>query len=194
MQCDAIKAIENNMDWCHPFFSHPWTHGQYYATRFRGFHEQQFEMRLTRNGLDVFTPVTADAADPIPQQLIVKLSFELPNRVTVEFWKPFHMIVLMHFVPTAPNACRLEWLVTRLLPIGSHLRWTHQKPKVFEQDRILLESAQPWYDNAENNFERSVAADTPTLMVRRIIQLYSEGTWQEKRSRFQQRRIVTVRA
>src|SRR5215471_18339077 len=42
MQCDAMKGIENNLDWCHPYFTHPWTHSQFFVTHFRGFQEQSY--------------------------------------------------------------------------------------------------------------------------------------------------------
>src|SRR5271166_1901893 len=29
-----------------------------------------------------------------------------------------------HFVPTGETTCRLEWLATRVLPLGPRLRWT----------------------------------------------------------------------
>ncbi len=29
MGCDAMNLIENNLDWCHPYFTHRWTHGQF---------------------------------------------------------------------------------------------------------------------------------------------------------------------
>jgi hypothetical protein len=194
MRCDAMKGIENNLDWCHPYFTHPWTHGQFFATRFRGFREQSYEMRLTDRGLVVFAPVTASEDEPIPERPFVKASFELPDRVGVEFWKPFHLIVLMHFVPTGHNTCRLEWLVTKLLPIGLRVSWGDREPRIFAQDRCVLESAQPWYDREGSSFERSVEADASTLMVRRIVELAAEGRWEEKRSSLPRRRVVTVRA
>jgi phenylpropionate dioxygenase-like ring-hydroxylating dioxygenase large terminal subunit len=136
MQCDAMMGIENNLDWCHPYFTHEWTHGQFFATRFRGFREQSYEMRLTERGLVVFAPVTTSEEEPIPEHPIVKLDFELPDKVRLEFWKPFHLIVLMHFVPTGPGTCRLEWLATRFLPIGSRIRWSSKEPKIFTFHRI----------------------------------------------------------
>ena len=194
MQCDAMRGIENNLDWCHPYFTHPWTHGQFFATHFRGFQEKSYEMRLTDCGIVVFAPVTASEEEPIPERPIVKLSFELPNRIRVEFWKPLHLIVLMHFVPTGPNTCRVEWLATKLLPVGRRIRWSNKEPRIFAQDRCVLESAQRWYTQEGSDFERSVEADLSTLMARRIVELAAEGSWEEKRSSLPHRRVVTVRA
>ena len=194
MQCDALKGIENNLDWCHPYFTHPWTHGQFFATRFRGFREQSYEIRLTDHGLVVFAPVTASVDDPIPERPVVKLTFDLPNRIQVEFWRPFHMVILMHFVSTGYNTCRLEWLVSKLFPIGSHFSWRAKEPKIFAQDRYVLESSQPWYDREGSSFECSVEADASTLMARRVIKLAATGHWEEKRSMLPSRRIVAVRS
>lgn len=194
MQCEALKMIENNLDWCHPYFTHPWVHGQFFATRLRGFTEQSYEMRITEQGLEVFTPPTATEEDPIPERPAVSLRFELPDRVRVQFWKPFHRIIIMHFIPTGVKTCRLEWLTTKLLPLGSHVSWRRCEPKIFKQDQRLLESAQPWYDYGGNEFERSVEADASTLMIRQIIRLAARKDWTHARFSLPQRRIVHVRA
>jgi phenylpropionate dioxygenase-like ring-hydroxylating dioxygenase large terminal subunit len=193
MQCEAIKMIENNLDWCHPYFAHPWTHGQFFATRFRGFKEQSYEMRITERGMVVFAPVTAAEEDPIPERPIVLLTFELPDRVRVEFWRPFHVIIWMHFVPTGVNTCRLEWLNTKLLSLGSRASWCHNEPRIFKQDRRLLESAQPAYDREGSGFECSVEADASTLMVRRIVALAMRKEWEQARSSLSRRRVIHVR-
>ena len=56
---NELQKIENNLDWCHPYFAHPWRHGQFYATRLRGFREQCYEVRTTETGLVVFAPAVA---------------------------------------------------------------------------------------------------------------------------------------
>lgn len=195
MQCEAMKGIENNLDWCHPYFTHPWMHGQFYAARFRGFREQSYEIRLTDRGMVVFTPVTASEDEPIPERPIVKLSFDLPDRVRAEFWSPFSFIVLMHFIPMGHNTCRLEWLITKVLPIRrARVSWSNKEPKIFAQDRRILESAQPWYDRESSDFECSVPADASTLLTRRIVALAAAGRWEEKRSLLPCRLVVNVRA
>ena len=194
MQCGVLKGIENNLDWCHPYFAHPWTHGQFFNTRFRGFRDQSYEMRRSEQGLVVFTPVTANEEEPIPEQPLIKLTFDLPNRVRAEFWKPFHLVIVMHFVPTGNNTCRFEWLISKLLPIGSRVSWRKWQPRIFLQDQSVLESAQRWYDREGDNFERSVDADASTLLVRQIVTMAESGNWEEKRSSLPLRKVVTVRA
>ncbi|SRR5712692_327472 len=194
MQCNWMKGIENNLDWCHPYFTHRWTHGQFFATYFGGFREQSYEVRLTDHGMIVFAPVTANEEDSLPARPLVKLNFQLPDQVRVEFWRPFHLIVLMHFVPTGSGSCRLEWLTTKLIQVGRRVVWTDREPKIFKQDRVVMESSQPWYNREGSAFERSVEADASTLMARRIVELAAEGRWEEKRSSLPRRRVVTVRA
>jgi len=193
-ECDWLKGVENNVDWCHPFFTHPWTHGQFFITRFWGFREQQFEWRVTEGGLTVFAPVTGSPDEPIPERPWVRLSFDLPNCVRVEFWRPVHMVVVMYFVATGPSTCRVEWLVTRLLPLGRRVRWSRGLPRILAQDRLVLESAQSWYDRAGGEFEVSVEADTATLAVRRIVALAANGRWPAERTSMPPRRVVDVRA
>jgi phenylpropionate dioxygenase-like ring-hydroxylating dioxygenase large terminal subunit len=194
MKCASLMGIENNLDWCHPNFVHRWLHGQFFRTRFRGFRVQCYEVRITESGLVVFAPATSNESQQIPSNPLVSLSFQLPDRVTVTFSGRFRQVIVMHFVPTGETTCRLEWLATRILPFGPHLRWTVREPTIFAQDRRLLESAQPEYERTGGNFERSVAADTATLMVRRIIALVAKGQWGHGALGMPARRIVKLRA
>ena len=194
MRCAAGAAIENNLDWVHPYFTHPWSHGQFFATQFSGFKQQQFEIRPTTQGFVVFAPVTPSPDAPIPERPVVRLEFELPARVSVEFWKPFHLLIVMHFIPTGANTCRQEWLMTRALKFGPKIRWTRRTPRVFKQDQSVLESAQISYDREGDAFERSVEADAPGLLARRILALAADGRWESESKKLPQRRVVTVRA
>ena len=108
------------------------------------------------------------------------------------------MLIVLHFVPTGPSVCRQEWLVS-LLPLavphdGIRARWTDEEPKILAQDRALLESAQLSHDREGDGFERSVAADTSTILARRIVTLAAEGRWQNERATLPRRSVVTVRA
>ncbi len=195
LKCSAGSAIENNVDWCHPVFAHPFTHGQFFINQAMGFRDQQYEVRVTENGLVAFSPATANAHDSVPDSG-VRLTFELPDRVTVAFAGAFAMTILMHFVPTGPDSCRQEWLTT--LPPGASappgIAWSDDKPEIFEQDRLVLESAQRWHDRDPSLAERSVEADVSTLLVRQIIGLAASGHWPHHRDRLPSRRIVNVRA
>ena len=203
MKCAALKGIENNLDWCHPFFAHPKTHGQYFETARHGFREQEYEMRVTERGLTVFSPPAASEDGPIPESPKVHLAYELPDRVSVRFGRsPTRSLrsklsqngrIVMHFVPTSKNTCRLEWLVRSPVPFGKPVLWSSREPKIFLQDRLLLESSQPAYDRSDD-FEKSVEADASTLLARRIWELAERGAWEEGRTKLPARRVVHVRA
>jgi phenylpropionate dioxygenase-like ring-hydroxylating dioxygenase large terminal subunit len=197
MKCEPLKIIENNFDWCHTFFAHPDTHPAYYVTKKYGFREYQYEMRVSERGLDVFTPVTSSESDPIPAAPLARLSYEIPHRLTVELHAPKRLRIVMHVVPTSSNTCRLEWLVEpNPVPLWPRqLTWSPREPKIFKQDRLLIESSQPWYDREPDpRFERSVEADASTLMVRRMYDMALAGTWQQEWSSLPKRRLVDVRA
>jgi hypothetical protein len=187
-------GIENNLDWCHPYFVHRWRHSQFFATRFRGFREQCYEVRITAGGLVIFAPATSDEDQPIPSDPYLSLSFDLPDRVTVAFGRRYRQIIVMHFVPTGETTCRLEWLATRMLPLGLQLRWTAREPTIFAQDRRLLETAQLEFERTGGRFEQSVPADTSTLMVRRILALAAKGQWNQGNPIIPARRVVKLRA
>jgi phenylpropionate dioxygenase-like ring-hydroxylating dioxygenase large terminal subunit len=193
-RCDALKVIENNLDWCHPVFAHVGTHPYYFFNREVGFTEYPYEVRVTERGMTLFAPVTDAADEPIPEHTVFVAHFELPDRIRVEFPVPGgdRMVVVMHAVPTGTNTCRLEWAYSTFEPCPD-VSWTDEDPEVLAQDRRLLESSQPWYDRAGDAFERSVEADGSTLLVRRIIALAARGEWEAKRASLPQRRLVPIR-
>jgi phenylpropionate dioxygenase-like ring-hydroxylating dioxygenase large terminal subunit len=195
MRCDFIKGIENNLDWCHPYFAHPWTHGQFFSTHYSGFKETAYEIRLMEKGMIVFAPPTASEDEAVPKEATAKLSFELPDCVCVEFpMQNGRMLIAMHLVPTGVNTCRLEWLSSRSDEGEAHIIWSDDEPEIFKQDRLLIESAQFTYEKEGDAFERSVEADAATLLARQIVKLAGEEKWENSRSSLRQRRIVRVRA
>lgn len=198
MRCAATLAIENNLDGCHPVFAHPGTHGQFFRHQRLGFTEHAYKTRLTDTGMVLFGPATARESDPIPENCRFKARFELPGRLTLQLGGAERTLIVLHVVPSGPNTCRLEWL-TSTMPsgaplVGEPVRWSEETPAVFAQDRALLESAQHAYDRAGAEFENSVAADTSTLLVRRIIALAAHDRWPGARRTLPQRRVVSMRA
>jgi phenylpropionate dioxygenase-like ring-hydroxylating dioxygenase large terminal subunit len=192
LRCDALRAVENNLDWCHPAFVHRWAHPQFFMNLVHGPRDHQYEVRITEHGLMAFAPATTTADEPPPARRYVTLEFELPNRVVVEFGR--NQSIVMHFVPTGPNTCRMEWLVSRVLPFGPRVAWHDGEPRIFAQDRRLLESAQPAHDTDGDEFERSVEADASTLLVRKVVALAARNEWHTGRAALAPRRVVRVRA
>jgi nitrite reductase/ring-hydroxylating ferredoxin subunit len=196
LACEALAAIENNLDWCHPVFSHPHTHGMFFVNQALGFRDQTIELRRTETGLVVFQPPTGAETEPVPPAPMVRLAYELPGRVTVatEGGPQGPMRIVMHMVPTGPATCRQEWMITTGPAHGSpKLAWAAEPSVIFEQDRALLETAQAAFDAEGHDFERSVEADAPTLMARRLYALACEGRWTEAADRLPGRRLLRVR-
>lgn len=197
LRCSALAAIENNLDWCHPVFTHPFTHGQFFLNQAMGFTEQAVEMRLTKTGVTVFTPPTASADEPLPEAPFVALTFTLPDRVSVAFSAGPNgpMRIVLHLVPLGENLCRQEWMVSTGPSDGAPaVGWSDNLPTIFDQDRQVLESVQEAVDREGRGFERSVAADAPTLLARRIYGLASRGVWPRGAKALTRRRILQVRA
>lgn len=197
MACAAELGIENNLDWCHPVFAHPWAHGQFFHSRLAGPREHAYETRITDTGMVLFGPATASEGDPIPAQCWFKARFDLPDRLTLEFGGGSRSLLVLHCVPTGDESCRLEWLMTvmpsKQLIDGVRVNWTAEEPQILMQDLVLLESAQSAYRRNGAQFECSVQGDTSTLLVRRIVALASEGRWESARAILPQRRVVPVR-
>ncbi|XXX71948.1 aromatic ring-hydroxylating dioxygenase subunit alpha [Sorangium sp. So ce134] len=192
--CASAKGLENNLDWCHPAFAHPWTHWQFYTALLRGLREELLEMRPTPDGMTLRGPVRDDggAAGQPPQQTL--LSFKLPDRVEVRsLGGPARRIVL-HFVPTAADRCRLEWMIARALPFGARVRFRPGEPAILRQDRLLMESAEAACAAQSDLREHHVEADAPTLLLRRILEWAARGEWEQRRASLPERRVLRVMA
>lgn len=190
--CDWKMAVENNLDRCHPVFTHPWSHPQFYMHLLHGSQDSPYELRTTETGLVMFWPPVGEA-DPVPPDPDVLVLFELPNRVTVIVRHlladkgPRLPATVLHFVPVGDGMGRMEWM----FPIGGTRRYWYSPwaGPVFSQDRIVLESAQ----RTEARSEVSVKADTSTLLLRRILKLAIEGEWPENRDMIAARKVVPAR-
>lgn len=194
MACSFRAGIENNLDWCHPAFAHPWTHPQWYATKLRGLSDVSHEVRGSPDGLVMFAPDSTAPDDPLPSRPAMLVTFTPPNRITVESWRPAHSIV-MHFVPTGLASCRLDSMTTTALPPArrGRARSTWREPVAFRLDQLFLEGAQCNYEQ-DSNFERSVKADTSTLFARRVLDLAEAGEWPQRHGALPARAVIDVRA
>jgi phenylpropionate dioxygenase-like ring-hydroxylating dioxygenase large terminal subunit len=184
LACEAILPIENNLDLCHPYFTHVRTHGLWFDIQANGFREKTYDLSVTDTGLAVSSGWGS-------------LVFDLPSRATVSFNGPAGtQAIVLHHTPTGPRRCRQDWLVSTPAEPGAapSVRWSDAPSVIFEQDRRVLESAQLAYDREGDAFERSVEADAPTLLVRRIIAAAAAGRWPQDRARMGKGRTVRVRS
>lgn len=201
MACAFNKGLENNVDICHPFWTHPWTHPHFLTKRITGFQDDVDELRLTDDGFIIFKPVTARAEDPVPAHPQGVLTFSLPDRMTIWFPKRgFETVMVLHFVPTGPTSCRMEWMWTKLLQVGRRVRFEPREPWIFAQDRALLEGSQRAYPvpqpgplPMEAPWERGVEADLTTLTLRKVLALAASGRWPQGRAELPERRLIRAR-
>ena len=193
-RCCWTNFLENLLDGAHFPFVHKGTHPMYFFNKFKGFQEYEYEIRVTDSGFVQFYPPTQDAAEPVPEDPTSASCFELPNRVYV-FQRgagaDFNSIA--HLVPTGPSRCRLEWMMRARGEETPGVEWCDDEPKLLEQDRVLQESLQTNYDREGSAFERSVPADYPTLMARKVIALALRGCWESERHTLTQRKLMRVR-
>ncbi len=159
----------------------------------RGFREYAYVTRLTARGFLLYGE-SDETSEPeaIPRMVI---RFDLPNRVTLTApgggRRQMHIIITM--VPTGPTSCRLEWLMTRFLPVGPRLRWSRSEPAVLRQDRRLLEAAQAANANAPGS-ECSVPADQATLLARQALALDMEDRWDAEWRSLPRRQLARIRS
>jgi nitrite reductase/ring-hydroxylating ferredoxin subunit len=187
LECEAILPIENNLDVAHPYFTHPNLHPQWFTIQAIGFRDLEYRLALTDTGLEV----TGGAGNGG-----VRLAFDLPDRVTVDL-RPSGPLIVMHHTPSGPGRCRQHWLFSQAPGQGgaeAGVRWTDKEPDILAQDRRVMESAQRTYDAEGDAFERSVEADAPTLLARRIVSLAGAGRWPDGRESLRVREKLVVRS
>ena len=185
--CDWLRALENNLDWCHPVFAHRWTHGLFYLALVRGLAAQRFELRCDAEGMELRGPVDASGE---PGAGAVSLRYSVPCRAIIA--GPGARRIVVHVVPTGPQRCRVEWLVSGRW-FGPQIRTVRGEPAIFRQDRVLLESAAAAEADPQWR-ERSVEADAPTLLLRRIVELAGRGEWTAERAAAEPLRTVQLRS
>lgn len=141
----------------------------------------------------VFIPTVDSVQQPIPGDYKLLVRLDPPTRVCIhQRFLTLDFYVLNHIVPTGASTCRMEWLMRRAK--GPHsVKWVDKEQKIAEQDRLLLESAQPNYDQGDD-FEQSVPTDFITMMVRRVMTLANSGRWHADRGKLPRRRIVQIRS
>ena len=193
LQCEAIRAIDINLDYCHVFFLHP-THPYTQIAKQRGFRDTQIELRMTENGFVTCSEVTKSETEPMPAKA-GKIYFELPDQVKLENDVPgFGMVYIFIFaVPIGEKTCRLEYMMSQFRPSENKVEWMDQVPAIFLEDKLVLEEIQKTYDREGDSFEKTVAGDAPGMMLRQVLKLASEGKWNEGKSKLAQRKIVDVR-
>ncbi len=188
LACEAMLPIENNLDVSHPYFTHPNTHPQWFVINQIGFRENLYRLALTETGLRL-----TGGRDGFGG---VSLRFDLPDRATVDLG-PQGPLIVMHHTPTTPGHCRQHWLFSTALaegPQDHRLRWTDKEPEILQQDRRVMESAQLNYMAEGDGFERSVEADAPTLLARRVIRMARAGRWPAEKDTLKFREKLTIRS
>jgi nitrite reductase/ring-hydroxylating ferredoxin subunit len=188
LACEAMLPIENNLDVSHPYFTHPNTHPQWFVINRIGFRENAYRLGLTETGV-----LLTGGRDGFGG---VSLRFDLPDRATVDLG-PQGPLIVMHHTPTTPGHCRQHWLFSTALADGAQthrLRWTDKEPEILKQDRRVLESAQLAYQVEGADFERSVEADAPSLLARRVIRMARAGRWPADKDTLKFRQRLTVRS
>jgi nitrite reductase/ring-hydroxylating ferredoxin subunit len=188
LACEAMLPIENNLDVSHPYFTHPNTHPQWFVINRIGFRENAYRLGLTETGV-----LLTGGRDGFGG---VSLRFDLPDRATVDLG-PQGPLIVMHHTPTTPGHCRQHWLFSTALAEGAQthsLHWTDKEPEILKQDRRVMESAQLAYQAEGADFERSVEADAPSLLARRVIRMARAGRWPADKDTLTFRQTLTVRS
>jgi phenylpropionate dioxygenase-like ring-hydroxylating dioxygenase large terminal subunit len=193
--CCAEFLVENILDSSHVPFVHKGTHPAYFFNKINGFVEYDYEVRLTERGVLVFYPPAKDADAPFPEDTVSSyLHFELPDRVYVfQRGRSNHFHLVLHLVREAASKARIEWIMVDLKGQPGTVTWDDSYNTTLNQDRMILESAQKNYDRAGADFERSVPADFPLLLLRKAVALAASGEWDARRGELTQRKLVRVR-
>lgn len=192
--CSADLLIDNILDSSHVPFVHAGTHWTYFLNKMFGFKQYEYEVQVTGHGLSVFYPPAESAEQGhLDARVASYLELSLPDRLYVfQRGVKSDFYLVMHMVRAGAQRTRMEWLMqTRDRQQG--VEWLGSENLTLHQDRVLAESAQGNYLREGNEFERSVPADYPHLLARKMIGLLRAGDWPAKRSELVQRKKVLVR-
>ena len=143
----------------------------------------EFECRSDEDSVIVFAPPREDASEPAP-------SIEEPENGFGYFELPYRNYVFLaadgtraiyNWIPLSQGSCRLEFMGYANSGAesggeveGRHVVFLDDELPLLAQDRILLESAQPWLeqgrgDDGAGKYERSVPSDVAPLMARNLV-------------------------
>jgi phenylpropionate dioxygenase-like ring-hydroxylating dioxygenase large terminal subunit len=189
-RCNFLRALEITFDSAHVYFAHP-KHPATIAAKETGLVPVQAELRLTDTGCAVVNP-PATSDGPIPDTSGT-MEFILPNRIRFRWPTPAGTYYMnFHVVPLAEDLCRIEYLVQNFYPSGPALQWSDGPSDIIDEDVAILEAIQATYEHEGDAFERSVEADSPALLLRRIVTLASEGKWRGLQTDLPRRRVISV--
>lgn len=116
-----------------------------------------YELRTHPRGFYIFSPPSVVESDPVPlfeekekptsAKQVIAAKFELPNIVQLRIYTSFfNSVLFFSVVPTGENTCRVDYMVSKVLPFGFKLSYTEDEPLVMKQDREIMESSQEvWY-------------------------------------------------
>lgn len=173
-ECNVMPGVENQLDVAHTKFSHP---GIYPGHKTEPgerppLEELHFDCRDDSASVDVvLRGQTAFAQSGDAKDILAR--FELPYRNYV-FLEQEGIRAIYNWVPLGEGRCRLEFMGTTLDgpadPEGPHkVVCADQEIELLRQDRVLLESAQRWFERGPDTYERSVAGDIAPLAARRLV-------------------------
>lgn len=94
--------------------------------------------------------------------------FELPYRNYV-FLKDEKIKAIYNWIPLNENTCRLEFMGCSNDSDDLAINFLDGELELLAQDRILLESAQYWFDQGNVPYEKNVRADGAPLAARQLI-------------------------
>jgi hypothetical protein len=192
MAAGFVKAVEINVDSSHVYFVHP----KHPATLARMAQRDRLptpgEVRTNPSGLVTFWPATT-REDEAPPGTAEMITFNLPNRVTIEGPGGMNgLVVDLFFVPIGEHECRMEYLVSQPQIPGHSVRWLDTTPDVFSEDKAVLEALEKVGGEGGDFVEKNVPADTAPLLARRMIHALRDGTLETVLEELPKRVVFTL--
>lgn len=196
-QVNAMSACENQLDVGHTAFAHAGVYPGHESGKgtLPELREVMTEVRLQDLGVEVFSPPLDSAQEKVDDvfELPAWGRYELPfrNYVLLNYDK---IIAIYNFVPLAQNACRLEFMYSIPGATGGAAVFSEGENLITQQDRVLLETAQPNIDRFSRDDERNVLADAPQILGVELTKLALKGELKEKAAQLTQRKVFSYRA
>lgn len=177
----VMPAVENQLDVAHTAFAHPGIYPTHRTSpgEIPTLRKADYICEIDHKSvLVVGTPVGSDIPDvlPTPEHPGAGFGlFELPYRNYV-FLENEGVRAIYNWVPLSASSCRLEFLMRSKESDALVFNFQHGELELLSQDRILLESAQHWFGQGIETYEKSVLPDGAPLAARKLVKSLLDGS------------------
>jgi phenylpropionate dioxygenase-like ring-hydroxylating dioxygenase large terminal subunit len=185
---NVMPAVENQLDVAHTAFAHPGIYPTHDTKpgEIPNLTKAEYVCDVDdKSVLLAWKSANGEIPEPLPhpeQPGAGFALFELPYRNYV-FLENESVRAIYNWVPLSHNTCRVEFLSRSADGGELSISFLEGELELLSQDRILLESAQAWFDKGTDNYEKNVRPDGAPLAARQLVRDLLDGSTSQLKKR-----------